>query len=259
MKRVTKYIIILILLLTIVGCKQDNLTEKNRKYYEVNSYLDKKNGWVYYITLVYDQHYDLKYYNFNGINKKVDKIDNLYMPVYENDKEIEQWEPICICLNYYQTYKKEFDEINDFFNEKKFKTAISKEDLSELKLEYYSKNDLVYLFNKALELEYKRPQGKFETPLNSLALEEEDGTWTIVTEGSDQYIEVVFIDYKYKNNKYLSDLVETNSTLRKQYEKIQEIEKYIIEKQDTKNIRKILTLEEQEDYRGLLELIDKIK
>lgn len=108
-------------------------------------------------------------------------------------------------------------------------------------------------------MDYKRPQGKFETPLNSLTLEEEEGTWTIVTEGSDQYIEVVFIDYKYKNNKYLSDLAETTSTLKKQYEKIQEIEKYIIEEQDTKNIKKILTIEEQEDFRGLLELIDKIK
>lgn len=258
------YVFVMIICIFITsGCNKNSLHyEDNENYdtnfYEVRSYLEKENNWVYYMNIYYDKNNMIKYYNFNGINKKLDKIDNLYLPVTANGKEVEKWEPTCICLNYYQTYKKEFDAIDEFFNKKKFQKKISYDDLEELDIKYYSKNDLIYLFNEALSKEYKRPLGKFEYVLNSLSKKMTAGEWTVVTDGSQGYLEIVFIDYKYKDGNYLSDLEKKSSSYAIIYSKVKEIEEYIIANQEVENIDINLEGMDLDFFNPLFELVSTI-
>lgn len=253
-------LLILFSIFLITGCNKSQDNKENLqndiKYYEVRSYLEK-NDWIYYMDITYNKNEEIIYYEFNGINKKIDKIENLYMPVRENGKIIDKMDPACICLNYYQPYKKEFDEINEFFNSNKFQKEISIDSLNDLNTKYYSKSDLVYLFNEAIKLDYKRPFGNFDYSLNSLSKEDENGLWTIVTDGSYGYLEIVNIDYKLKNGTYLSKLKD-NNLYKTMYNDIINIENYIIKHQQVKDISDKIELHNSERYKVLFELISEI-
>jgi len=261
MKKVN-FIFLLIFILLISGCdkeKEENKSQKNNiEFYEVRSYLEKNNDWVYYMNISYDTSGEIIYYEFNGINRKIDKIENLYMPVRENGKIVDKMEPSCICLNYYQPYKKEYNDINNFFNVNKFQTEISIDSLETLKTNYYSKSDLVYLFNEAIKMNYKRQIGKFDYVLNSLSKEDENGLWTIVTDGSYGYLEIINIDYKLNNGIYVSELSE-NNFYKIMNNDIENIENYIIKYQQVNNIYDEIDLHNKQRYKVLFELISEIK
>ncbi len=259
MKRFNYVLILLFSIFLISGCNksQENSPTNNDDFYEVKSYLEKNNDWIYYMNISYNKYGEIKYYEFNGINKKIDKIENLYMPLRENGKIVDKLDPACNCLNYYQPYKKEFDNINDFFNSNKFQKEISIDTLNDLNTKYYSKSDLVYLFNEAIKLDYQRPIGKYEYTLNSLSKEDENGLWTIVTEGSYGYLEIINIDYKLNNGAYLSELKE-NNLYKSMYNDILNIENYIIKHQQVKNIYDKIELHDEQRYNVLFELISEI-
>lgn len=254
-----KFFIIITILFIITGCDNNKKTEKNNSsIYEVRSYLKKDNNWIYYMNITYDNNGVIKYYNFNGINTKTEKIEELYMPVTENGVEIQRLEPICNCLNYYQKYKKEFNEINNYFNNQKFQKKISLNDLDKLNTSYYSKLDLLYLFNKALEIDYKRSKGPFKYTLNSITQPDKDGEWTLVSDGSYGYIEILYIDYKYSNGQYLSELVNKDQVYKRKYRDIKIIEKYILENQSIENISNNIKNINTSDYTKLFDLISRI-
>ena len=213
MKRKVILLMIIGLALIMTGCNSTK-DEKNDDsqlvgFYEVMSYLDKEDNWIYTFSLSYDKEKNITYRQFNGFNMKYDKMDGFYIPILDEktEKEVGQLPPSIINLVNDQIHDEEFDRINDFFNEEKFTDYITIDDLKSLKTSYFSKEDLVILYNRALDLEPAESFGKYNYSINFLKSNEEDRRWQIVTLGTFGYLDKVRIDIKYKDGKYLSDIV----------------------------------------------------
>lgn len=122
--------------------------------------------------------------------------------------------------------------INSFFELKHFTAPITLSDLEGLNIDFYSKEDLVVLFNDALKINYKRKLGNYSFPLNVVTKENSNGMWHVVTDGSFGYIEIADIDFIFKNGEYLSDISKYRSFYEKIYKEVMDIEAYIIDKQE---------------------------
>lgn len=256
-------IILIIVFINITSFRQkdqEKLNENQLNFYEVRSYLNKPNNWIYYMNLEYNIDGEIIYYDFDGINMKIDKIDDLYFPVRKDGELYKKLKAPCNCLLYYHKYRNDLDKINKYFTEKKFQSSINLENLKDLDIEtdFYSKEDLVYLFNQALKINYKRPLGNFEYVLTSTSKKDEAGEWTIVTDGSYGYLEIINIDYKYNNGKYLSEIAFENNTNSKKYNDIKNIEMHILNTQSAENICEGMENINCSDYKTLFELISEI-
>lgn len=249
---------IIILLLLLSGCTFSENKEDYNELYESRYYLEKDEGWIYYISISYDKNGKINLYNFNGINTRLDNIYNLYMPLYENGKLVEKLEARCNCLNYYQTYKKEYDSINYFFMENKFQDLINIDDLDSLELSYYKKEDLVYLFNNAIINRKYRKIGNYNYVLNTLKIDNVDGEWSLVTDGSYGYIELINIEYKYKDGTYLKDKNNKSEEEQNVENNLKNIEKFIAQNQQSKNLDKYFEFLSNDEYKELLIILNKI-
>lgn len=225
-------LILFLFLIVLFGCNEKNEIKKfNYNHFEVRSYLNKENNWIYYFNITYDNNGVIKEYNFNGINTKLISDEDFYLPVYNDDKIVDKLNPECICLNYYQKYKNEFNAINDYFNEMKFSNIITLDDLDDLKISYYKKDDLVLLFNKAISIDFRREKGNYDYSLNVLNYANQTGSWHVVTDGSFSYIEIIDIDYIFNDGSYLSDIALKNDYYNIVYNEIINIENDFINNQ----------------------------
>ena len=223
MKRKVILLMTIGLMLILTGCNSTKEEKKDTSqtvgFYEVMSYLDKEDNWIYTFTLSYDKEKNITYRQFNGFNMKYDTMDGFYIPILDEktEKEVGQLPPSIINLVNDQIHDEEFDKINDFFNEKKFVNYITIDDLKSLKTSYFSKEDLVILYNRVLDLEPAESLGKYNYSINFLkSKEEKDRRWQIVTLGTFGYLDKVRIDLKYKNGKYLSDLAQSGEASNEQ-------------------------------------------
>ena len=80
------------------------------------------------------------------------------------------------------------------------------------------------------------------------------GEWIFVSDGSYGYIEILYIDYKYSNGQYLSELVNKDQVYKRKYQDIKIIEKYILENQSIENISNNIKNINTSDYTKLFEL-----
>ena len=235
LKKILYIFLLLVLTLSIVACgkkeEQQNEVESDDEvgFYETQAVLDKDDGWVYYFALSRDKSGKITYYDFNGLNLIYKSLDGYYIPVYnEAGKEVSQVKPTALFLNYDQKHRKEYERISDYFNEKKFSSEITMDDLKDLKTDYYKKEDILYLFNEAVKQDYVRPMGDaiqdgfYESNVVN------NSYWQFAILGCYGYADRIRIDY-ISNGVSLRESVEKNKKYDKEmYNTILEIENSIL-------------------------------
>lgn len=200
---------------------------------EVSKY-DKKNYSYNCFNLKYKELKGFNYYNYNDRLNKYYISDENY-PSYVHN------------INYLNDVKK----IEEFFYKKQFNKKIVINDLSDLNIEYINKNDVLELFNKTVKSTLIDSYGNYPMHLATIYSYEyssfETGE-TYVTGyhlDSSGHIRDFYIDIKY-GSEYLSDRIKylkEKSNLSnedrfiyessvKQYNKLQQIKKHILEEQD---------------------------
>lgn len=204
------------------GWREGFIIEAEKEYQKGN-----KNNYKFEIN---DEH-TLIY--FDGYNLKYPRLDNCYIPVYDQNKEeVDQAYPMLISLIHDQTRVLEVNLITDYFQEKKFDQPISIDQLDDLDLEYFDKENLVYLYNKTLMQDPK----KFGHYLGDICKikqvsDENNIIWQAGSYGVYGYITdiqlEIIIDDEYLSNK--DELSELESLMIEETEKI---ENYILESQD---------------------------
>ncbi len=235
MKRFSLTLVLSCIIFLSFGCeKKEQPSESNDslRYFNVNSYLDKDDDWVYEFTMVRDEKGNICSYAFDSYNLKYPHMDGYYMPIYDGDtgEEIDQVEIPMVSKIYNKTYTKEILEIIDFFENKNFSSEISVKDLDDLDTEHFSKEDLVYLFNDVFNKEYIREPGPDVYWGMEQSVEINNNHWQVALLSDYGYISRVRIDYINSETGSLRDNVESGKTKNKDmYNMILKIENYILQ------------------------------
>lgn len=116
------------------------------------SFMEKEDGWVYFIQedITYEDgvgQTDISY-NFDGVNLKYANLEDYYVPVMEDGKEVDRLDGIpMLSLN--KKYKGELQEINQCLLEKKDMIGtLTEKDLAELQGSQFDKKEIAELFNR---------------------------------------------------------------------------------------------------------------
>lgn len=116
------------------------------------SFMEKEDGWVYFIQedISYEDgvgQTDISY-NFDGVNLKYANLEDYYVPVMEDGKEVDRLDGIpMLSLN--KKYKGELQEINQCLLEKKDMIGkLTEKDLAELQGSQFDKKEIAELFNR---------------------------------------------------------------------------------------------------------------
>ena len=239
MKKMLLIILIGFGLILITGCgaeKKEELPEINRddiKFYERNSFLDKEDGWVYYFHITLHDDGSFSNYHFDGMNMKYRELENYYIPVFDKEtgEEVQRFTSSDVSLSIDQVHREEYQRINDFFNDKCFTKEITMEDLADLETDYFSKEDLLYLFNEAIKNDEHSdfvlgPQRYTRIDVSKTI---DNCYWQVALLTDYGYPERVRIDYICNDTNSLRDNVEKGKKYDKDmYKKILEIEDYIL-------------------------------
>ena len=258
MIKMKKTIIVFILLAVFMfplGCEKKQTDNKSR-IYSVSSLLDKGDGWYYQFMLSREENGNILNYAFNGSNLRHTDIPGYSFKHYdaETGEILKKLETEMAFLTDDDIRGAEVLAINNFFEEKHFNDHITLEDLSDLEIEYFDKEDLVYLFNNALDEEFSRSQGQDDLTGIYKSNDNGKGYWQIGTLSDYGYIKAVNIDYIDNNKGSLVDRVEKGTIKDKNiYNKIKEIEEYILNNDMEKTYEYYKDL--PEEYKQLLDLI----
>ncbi len=239
MKKMLLVILIGFELILITGCgneKKEELPEINRediKFYEMNSFLDKEDGWVYYFNIAQLSDGSFTNYLFDGMNMKYRELENYYIPVFDKEtgEEVERFKANSVTLSIDQVHREEFRRINDFFEDKAFIKEITMEDLADLETDYFSKEDLLYLFNEAITNDEHTDYvlGPQQYTRIDISKTIDNCYWQVALLTDYGYPERVRIDYICNDTNSLRDNVEKGKKYDKDmYKEILEIEDYIL-------------------------------
>lgn len=234
------------------------------------SFIQKDDGWYYYINS--DKYYDGTLTYINGCNLKYATLDDNYVKyVYLNDKSKNYnvlATPPTLHTSYFKKDGKtatsdELDKINDFLLEKDVNENLEVDDLKELKLVNFDENDILTLWNNLNTSQSVSKYGNYEN--NECILQYNDTINNHFQVGvffDYGYIKAVRIDYVYKNDKYLTDLITNKKATSEQnqlYTNIKKIEKEILKSGNFKLDNKFNNLKEDKNYQELFELFEKIE
>ena len=239
MKKVLYIFIAMFLMFGITGCdneKKEEMPEINRddiKFYERNSFLDKEDGWVYYFHITLHDDGSFSNYHFDGMNMKYRELENYYIPVFDKEtgEEVQRFTSSDVSLSIDQVHREEYQRINDFFEDKAFTKEITMEDLADLETDYFSKEDILYLFNEAIKNDEHSnfvlgPQKYTSIDVSKTI---DNCYWQVALLIDYGYPERVRIDYICNDTNSLRDNVEKGKKYDKDmYKKILEIEDYIL-------------------------------
>lgn len=238
-KYIKLFICIIVIMLSCVACKGkqniDKLPEKKektseavenmKKRYVKEAFIDKEDGWIYYIHVTKFEGENKLSYEFDGVNMKYYRLDGYYIPMYdENDKEIGQCgtEPM---LSYSKKTEKDVESVVKYLEKKQFgDNDITEQDMKELKLTSVSKKDVVEIYNKLNDLEYI----DVGADIDMLYLSFHDIQQKNIDDKTKLQVAYynpsggirrMHIDILYNNNgkdEYLSDLVENGTASQQQ-------------------------------------------
>lgn len=204
---------------------------------------EKDDGWVCYFYMEYFQN-DLKtpyWYSYNCDNFKYKELDDYYVKGVESDGNGEYTYKIGINHPQYihnDIYDEDLDNIQKYFEEKKFNSKITTDDLDGLKLKHISKDEVLELFNKAISSPKKLKYGnmvmlnQYPSYMN-VSNKYDDYTWSVGYLLNSMHIQYIHIELMI-DNKYLSDLIVNNEATEEQkniYNNIKKIEEYVIKEQ----------------------------
>jgi len=231
------------------------------------AFREKEDGWLCYFDIEYIQS-NIEYPYYYGYNCENLKYEELYdfMPVGTDADENGIYEYKTTTNHpqyvYNRNYSADMRIINEYFNKYKFNTVISMEDLNELDLKYISKEDVLELYNEAIESPKIMKWGKNIITQKEVyltkSLTKDNYTWIMGYMVKWGYIYYVNIELKIKDD-YLSDLIKEDVATEEQkkiYQNIIAIEEYILEKQSF-NLPK--NLENKRPYSFLSENLSKIR
>ncbi len=231
------------------------------------AFKEKEDGWLCYFDIEYIQS-NIEYPYYYGYNCENLKYEELYdfMPVGTDADENGIYEYKTTTNHpqyvYNRNYSADMRIINEYFNKYKFNTVISMEDLNELDLKYISKEDVLELYNEAIESPKIMKWGKNIITQKEVyltkSLTKDNYTWIMGYMVKWGYIYYVNIELKIKDD-YLSDLIKEDVATEEQkkiYQNIIAIEEYILEKQSF-NLPK--NLENKRPYSFLSENLSKIR
>lgn len=212
------------------------------------AFLKKENGWYYYLYTNTNNDYF-----FDGCNLKYPNLDGYYINIYKDktEQEITQKFKTIPTLSASDNKKNnallmerdEVEIIDNFFTNNTFSRPINEKDLKNLNLGNFNKNDLIKLYNNL----YKKD---FNNNIIPYALHECDYKYDTPKDGFYVFIgflierkgiAAIEIDLVFDNGEYLSDKINNGTATKKYieiYENLQNIEKYIIEKQTFDNLSK---------------------
>lgn len=271
MKKIGMFSLIIVSLL-ITGCSETN--EIKSEATEFPKYVSKcyisdidYNGWFKYLCIelskknnnvkeVADNYRfdESANYVFDGINLKYKSLDEFYIPVYdENKNEISKVEAPYPSYSVSKKYRDEVKKINKFLNDKKFKNEISLYDLKDLDTKFFSKDELVSMFNYAYTKEPVELGNYIDLPFASIINSISNNGFCFQVGYYSEYgnISKINIEIVYDDGKHLSDLVSKGESSKEQnelYSKINKIEQYIILEQK-------LDISKSDDYDDSLKLL----
>lgn len=239
--------------------------DDNTYYGQKYSYIEGEDGWYYFfcINIIDDEGTTTNFYD--GINLKYKTMDDYNIIIYDETTGDIKYK-IATTPSFRSSEKEkngvqereEILKVDNYFDEKQFNRKITEEDLQDLELENFDKNQILELYNMAIEKEINQERKAFYIP--SFDLEQETlsdksilniGLYTETTGVIAMRIDIIYDDV------YLSDLIENNKATENQkqiYENINKISKKFIETQDV-NVRKYFTLND-EIYNTIFNIIE---
>lgn len=262
MKKVLYVLCIFVMLLTSACSekKQDKIEQEEiiPTFVDLTSFKDLGDGWYAMLFVEIpkkDQNskqlkgnFDLKHIEavfVDVINVKYQTLDGFYVPTIDkNGKEIGQISTVMPSYVQSPKYGESMKKISDFFTAKKYTHEISLSDLKDLEAKGIRKDDLVYLYNKAITktpvMNYKFPRKK-ESNLAAKKLMNGD---TLQFAYLSDYVDigVCNIEYILKDGTYLSDLVQEGKANKEQIklqETLDQNEKTILHTQSIEQLKSL--------------------
>lgn len=240
------------------------------------SYLEKEDGWFYYITIdrVQEKEKYIYYNYFSGCNIKYEHLDDNYSTLIDGDGHISKIPSTSVTLEHSRKSKDgkktetdELGEINELLVNEHWERKINSDDLKSIKFVNFEKDDIVKLWNDAYSKKYQKTDdiiGKYIS-LNTCSIAK-------VKSSEDHYqvglllnygnIEEVRIDYVYSNGTYLTDKIASNKATDKEkeiYNTIKEMEQDIKKNGKFSLDKKFDSLKDNSDYKELFQIFEKIE
>lgn len=220
--------------------KSKNDSTSSTDYAERMAYIEKKNGWYFYM---YENNF--KELFFDGCNLKYPNLKGYYINIYTDKTETVIYEKIptfatLSTSDFIKNNKLERDEvveIDNFFNEKQFNRKVEEIDLNDLNLENFDKKDILTLYNTLQDKNYSDYLTKFKLSECKILEDNFDSGYKLNVGilAERKGIAVVRIDIVYNDNQYLSDLVQNDKATNSQKEifnNFKKIEQYIVSNQE---------------------------
>lgn len=234
-------IIIITLFCMFHNIKRDKKdSTSSTDYAERMAYIEKKNGWYFYM---YENNF--KELFFDGCNLKYPNLKGYYINIYTDKTETVIYEKIptfatLSTSDFKKNNKLERDEvveIDKFLNEKQFNRKVEEEDLNDLNLENFDKKDILTLYNTLQDKNFSDYLTKFKLSECKILEDNFDNGYKLNVGilAERKGIAVVRIDIVYNDNQYLSDLVQNDKATDSQkeiYNNFKKIEQYIFSNQE---------------------------
>lgn len=240
--------IILLSLLLVCGCSNKTETKEpkdfDRQDMEKTAYLEKEDGWVFELSLIYSdkQKDEINYYAIEGYNLKYKELEG-YSTINMIDKQgevLNTTSTIMPTFNNNEIKRNEIKELNSYLKQKNFNTKISIENLNDYHLNILSKEELVQLYNTALDKKVRKIGSYLNLPHASCiqmnSKQNETFQLSYILDYGD--IGKVNIEYLDADGMYLSDKVLNGTASEKEIQaqkEIDELEEKII-KENTHEI-----------------------
>ncbi len=201
------------------------------------SFKEIGDNWIYYFDILDHKDKSENYYVFDGYNVKYTFLEDYSIKTIdaETKEVIYKTTSETPILSRSDNFGNEIIEINDFFNEKQFNSAITISDLDELNTTYITKELLVEMFNNAILSNVVDEPGKYieyshlgKVIIDSIS-DNQKGKWELTYINDYGYLKYVTIDLKYEDGTYLSDNGEYSTLL-------DELENEIEDSQSFENI-----------------------
>lgn len=229
-KKIFTLILVVSIVLALSGC------EKKSAYgFDAKIYIEERgDGWIYVSEYTYAG--DTNYYEYDAYNLKYKYINGYDLLIYdaETNEVVGSSTTVLPYLSLLPEAEADVINIQEFFEENKISATITMADLNELNLNYLDKEDVLNLFNKTIVQE-PQPEGKnsgipeFNMVQSKMV---DDYIWQGAYFNCHGNIVAFRIELIYKDDKYLSDLIEDGTANAEQkliYDKYKEIERNIRE------------------------------
>lgn len=241
----------------LIGCstKENALSNKapTTQFVDKEVTKEKEDGWVAHIYIQvekkdknskqiegnYDIHKIMNVY-YDCVNLRYQKLTGYSIKELDDSgNEIGQFEDVIPTYSRARDKKEDIKNINDFLTEKKFARTITLKDLDEVQCDSLDKNEIVEMYNEAINKKMDEYPGTNSYGGNK---EVNSGEITLSNNGklylayivSMDRISAINIEYIDADGAYLSTLIDegkADESQKKINQKLNEIEKNIIREQ----------------------------